>query len=339
MTAKPDEPYAVLLETIGAAWPVDEWRDVNTLVAVSGGADSVALLVAMHTLKQSAGGAGRLIVGHFNHRLRGEQSEADAAWVTELADRLGVGCEQGEAGKPLADAGEAAFRDARYAFLQQAARHTGARFIATAHTADDQAETLFMRLFRGTGIAGLAGIPSRRPLDEATTLVRPMLDVRRRLVLAALSQIDQPFREDPSNRDPQYTRNRVRHETLPLLRQQFGDEIDNAVLRLAEQAADVQAVVNDAAELVRSQAIVVEESHGTIRLSIDRARLAGCRRLVAVEAVRLAWRGVGWPEQAMGRDAWRRVEQLLFEEVGPAEIDLPGGVHAARRGDRVVLAR
>ena len=137
-------------------------------------------------LKKEASGSGTLYVAHLNHALRGSDADADEAWLKALCQRWNVPLELGRANvSEIAvqhgDGLEAAARTARYDFLRQTAERLGARFVATAHTSDDQVETVLHRLVRGTGLAGLAGIPITRPISPSVTLVRPLLDVRRRV--------------------------------------------------------------------------------------------------------------------------------------------------------------
>lgn len=151
---------------LAQSWPPATWRDVTVVIAVSGGADSVALLHGLKALDQ--GGAGELIAAHFDHRLRAESGE-DAAFVRDLAEEIGCRAEIGVASQPTRSAGdglEAAAREARYDFFRETARRLGARFVVTAHTADDQAETVLQRLIRGTGLHGAAGIPRARELMD-----------------------------------------------------------------------------------------------------------------------------------------------------------------------------
>jgi tRNA(Ile)-lysidine synthase len=180
------------------------------VVAVSGGADSTALLLALHQL------GCRLHVAHLDHGLRPESS-ADAEFVRELSERLGLPCtiERRDVA-PYRGARklspEAAAREVRYAFLRETAEREGAGAIFVAHTADDQVETFLLRLIRGAGVAGLGGM---KPKDGQ--LCRPLLDVWRQDLEAFLREQGQEWREDASNRDPAFLRNRVRHELLPLL--------------------------------------------------------------------------------------------------------------------------
>ncbi len=229
---------------LAAAWPPGDWRDVTVVVAVSGGPDSVALLRALASLKGEAGGAGRLVVAHFDHRLR-EDSAADAEFVGALAQQLGLPFEKGEAtaeqlAHPTTDGVEAAVRQWRYAFLQSTAEKVGARYVALGHTADDQVETVLFNLLRGTGLSGLAGMPRARALGSATSLIRPILDARRSEVLEYLHEIGQSYRTDPTNSSAVFTRNRIRNEVLPSLREKFSTDIDQAVVRMAQLAGDAQ---------------------------------------------------------------------------------------------------
>src|SRR5690606_1554508 len=145
-------------------------------------------------------------VAHFNHRLRGEAADADQQWVAQLAQRLGIEFlnERAPTADPLRS--EEAARRARYEFLTQAAGGTGARYVAMGHTADDQIETVLLRIFRGTGLAGLVGIPAIRPLGQVATIVRPMLAIHRHEVEQALQSLGQEYRTDASNAESSFAR-------------------------------------------------------------------------------------------------------------------------------------
>ena len=232
-----------LEEKLAASWPPAAWQDLTLLVAVSGGADSVALLRALTAVQ--GGGSGRIHAAHFNHHLRAAESDADQAFVVELCHGLGIACEVGHTAGSLAEVPgtglEEAARAARYDFFRQAAERLGARYLATAHTADDQAETILHRVIRGTGVAGLAGIARVRSLGPAVSLIRPLLGVRRGEVLAYLEELRQPYRRDSSNDDRRFTRNRLRRELLPLLASQYNAGVVEALLRLGSLAGEAQA--------------------------------------------------------------------------------------------------
>src|SRR5262245_19042753 len=229
-----------LLCKLAAAWPVERWRDVTILAAVSGGADSVALARGLQSL--AGGGESRLILAHFNHPLRGAAPDADEQFVRDLAAQLHLQLIAGNAASDLSASGsgegiEGAARQARYDFLSDAAAQCGARYLATAHTADDQVETVLFNALRGTGLTGLAGIPRLRRLSEATTVVRPLLDVTRAEILDYLQSIVQSYRDDSSNRLEDYTRNRIRLQLLPQLERDYNPRVREALLRIAQIAA------------------------------------------------------------------------------------------------------
>src|SRR5438132_8777665 len=209
------------------------------VVAVSGGPDRVALLRALASLPT----AGRLIVAQLNHQLRGPESDADEAFVRALPESLQPGmelrCERIDVAAQARTEGanvEAVARRVRYDWLARVAKECQARWVATGHTADDQAETVLHRLLRGTGLKGLRGIATRRSLAERVELIRPLLGVTRAAVMEYLREMGQAYRTDSSNADRGYTRNRIRHELLPLLAQQYNPAIAAVLCRLAEQA-------------------------------------------------------------------------------------------------------
>jgi tRNA(Ile)-lysidine synthase len=218
------------------------------LVAVSGGLDSVVLLRLLHALAPKH--RWRLVVAHFNHRLRGRASEADERFVRALATELQLPLVTGRAdvrtrARRRGWSVEMAAREMRHAFLARAARRWRCRVIALAHQADDQVELFFLRLLRGTGVEGLSGMKWRSPSPAAPPLrlVRPLLEVGRR-DLAEYARAQQiRFREDASNASPDMLRNRIRHELLPRLRRRFQPALNQTVLRtMAIAAAEAEAV-------------------------------------------------------------------------------------------------
>ena len=184
-----------------------------------------------------------------NHQLRGGESEADEQFVSTLARELGLQfeCDRLEAAtiKTCSDGIEQAARSQRYLFLTNAAEKFGARYVACAHTADDQIETILHRMIRGTGIAGLAGIPRSRLLSPAVTLIRPLLEVRRTELVDYLALLGQPYREDSSNQDRRFTRNRIRHDLLPHLAEHYNPAVGEALRRLARLAGESQSVIRE----------------------------------------------------------------------------------------------
>lgn len=324
-----------LLVQLEAAWPPARWQRERVVVAVSGGPDSVALLRAMLALR---GGSAGLVVAHFNHQLRGAESDADEAFVRDLAERLGVECEVGRVSEfgaaPPRSAADA--RRLRYPFLADRAARHAARSVAVAHTADDQAETILQRIVRGTGIEGLRGIPPRRRLNEAVMLVRPMLQVTRATVLGYLASLDQPFREDSSNRAQLSTRSRLRYGLLPLLEREYNPRVVEALLRLGEQAAQLHAQLEAQGAAALAECAAARDS----AWEIDCRRLAAYSAPVVRTCLAALWRQSGWPEQAMGQREWKSLHALATGDGRESRRrDFPGAVDAWRDGPILRLQR
>ncbi len=210
-------------------------RESAVLVALSGGADSVALLHLMARLAERDGF--RLEAAHLNHGIRGEEAARDEAFCLELTKKMGIPCEIGHADVPaLAQASgrslETEAREARYAFLEAVMKQRGIGILLTAHHADDQLETVLFRMSRGTGLTGLCGIPSQRPL-AAGMLCRPLLPFGKKEILAYCREAGLPFVTDSTNLQADSSRNRIRLEVVPALERVSGDPQGN-VTRMTE---------------------------------------------------------------------------------------------------------
>jgi len=331
-----------MLTQLSAAWPIEAWRDVTVVVAVSGGADSVSLLCGLNELRlREKAVKGRLIAAHFNHRMR-DTAEHDAEFVQKLADQLDLPCVIGRAEKPLKATGgeglEATARAARYEFLLRAASEHGARYVATAHTADDQAETILHRVIRGTGIAGLAGIQRTRPLSEAVTLIRPLLEVSRSEVVAYLSERQQTFCLDESNEDPSFTRNRIRHALLPQLASQYNPNVREALLRLGQLAGDAQQVIEICARVGFDRDVHFKSADEVL---VDGSKLKDHPIHLVREVLVQIWKNQQWPLQQMGLDQWTSLAELV---IAPAtakarSLNLPGPIRASKEAEQVTLFR
>jgi tRNA(Ile)-lysidine synthase len=348
MSPSPPHRFEVCFED---AWPALSWCNTHVVLAVSGGADSVAMLRAAVTVKERRGGEGRLFAAHLNHGMRGDEADADAAWLKALCAKLGIPIEVGTSDVAAiadreCDGWEAAARAARYDFLRRTAEGLGARFVAVAHTADDQVETVLHRIIRGTGIAGLAGMHSVRPLSPSVALVRPMLAMRRHDLLDYLKALGQEYRIDATNEDRRFTRNRLRHELLPALREYYNADVDAAVLRLSAQAGESQQHIEAAATQLASDCVVWDVAgqfaNGVRRVAevrIDCQRLANQPELIVREICKIAWTEAGWPLQAMGFDEWQQLAAQVRDDSDSPAVCLPGGVRAQRAGQQLVLRR
>lgn len=278
----------------------------KVIAAVSGGADSVAMLFALYLLRDELGIT--LEAAHFNHHLRGAESDRDEAFVTDFCGRYDIPLHLGSGRIVPGKKGlEAAARDARYAFLR---RLPGK--IATAHTADDNAETVLMRLIRGTGLKGLGAIA-----PVSGNVIRPMLTVTRDDVEAFLEEYALPHVEDSSNETDDFLRNRIRHSILPLMRAEnprIGENLSAMALLLREDESCLQSMLPEQTSDV-SQLKAMEPA----------LRRRALERFLKAQGVRE-------PEQIHILQA----EQLLYHWSPSAAMQFPGGVTIGRQYDRLV---
>lgn len=276
--------------------------------AVSGGADSMALLFAMYLLAPKLGI--RLSAAHFNHHLRGAESDRDAAFVREFCAGYHIPLLTGEKNVSAGKKGlEAAAREARYAFFD-----TLPGKIATAHTANDNAETVLMHMVRGTGLKGLGAIAPVRG-----NLIRPMLSVTRDEVMAFLEEYHIPYVEDSSNHGDDFLRNRLRHYVMPLLKQEnprFAENMSAMALRLREDEAVLQKLSDEDNHTDIYELRQMPDAYRTRQLT---AFLKSC--------------GVREPEA----EHIRLAESLVFSEKPSARASLPNGVVICRNYDRLEL--
>ena len=288
----------------------------SVVVAVSGGLDSMTLL---HLLR-FGGAAPPLPVhaAHLDHRMRAE-SGADAEWLAGVCEEWRVEFHLRTAPGPVRT--EAEGRELRYAFFAEVAREVGVGTVAmTAHTADDQAETVLFRIARGSGPRGLAGIlPGRSP-----SLVRPLLPFRRRELEAYAAAHGVPHREDPSNRDPRWTRNRLRHEILPALEAAVPGAA-GALVALAETSRAESAALDILLD-VRIETLAEPPSGPSsppAGLTFGREALAALPRPVLAVLLRRAAARLG---SRPGRAATADLLRFVRESPGGRRVTLAGGV-------------
>ena len=312
------------------------------LVALSGGPDSVALTLLLRELEER----GELVlagIGHLNHALRADAPE-DEDFCRELASRLGVTFHSATVdvrarARELRTSLEDAGRSARYEFLAAAAAAAGAQAIATGHTLDDQAETFLLRLIRGAGPRGLAGI-----FPVSGRVVRPLIETRREDLKAYLADCGQPYREDASNRDVTIPRNRIRHELIPLLERDYSPNIVEVLAREAAIArADEdylqQKAIDSAETIVLTNSGDENEPRSQTRIDVE--ALNALHPAVASRVAQRVLAAVS--DRFIGFD---HVQRFLAFARGdaegkgrpPAEVSLPG-VQARRQGSRVGLVR
>ncbi|MFN3167683.1 MAG: tRNA lysidine(34) synthetase TilS [Phycisphaeraceae bacterium] len=295
----------------------------TVIIACSGGADSVALVRAVALLAERRRWRLWPVVAHVQHHLRGEAAEADAAFVSQLAGQLGLGYERRDI-RPSDEVGnlEASARRLRYQALAEVALARRAGFVATAHHADDQLETMLMRLIRGTGVRGLRGIAWRRRLrtgDERAKVyaVRPMLEATREQVREFLDTLDQPWREDATNRDTTRTRARLRNDIVPLIKAIRADAPGKAVA-LGEQFRDLHQLVEQQVEAV---------SQGDTLDAIARREARGLNKIVLTQWLRRALIHAGVEADRVPGHALRPVIDAVRDHVGGTRsFDFANGV-------------
>ncbi len=341
-------PYTMTIQSpttipdrIASQWPPEVWRQVNVVLAISGGADSVALLLAVDQLRKSCRGDGQLIVAHVNHHFRNTESDRDARWVGQLASRLGLRFELRDASPPEGPHSgrglEGRMRQQRYDWLAQVAREAGARWLVTAHHANDQAETVLFRMLRGTGVDGLAGIPRTRVIGGGITLCRPMLDITRPQIEAWLNDQNQSWCVDQTNLDTSFSRNRIRHEIMPQLQHVVSVDVVQSLCELARSASEVRQLLDRLAGPVLDNHFEFAPNGFTINVG-DEA-IDPC---IWGHAIRLAWKRAGWPRQEMSRDRWNRLLDVLIgcgRGRETAAFDMPGQVHVQATAGQMQLAR
>ncbi|MGL4942488.1 MAG: tRNA lysidine(34) synthetase TilS [Thermoguttaceae bacterium] len=307
----------------------------GVVLAVSGGADSTALAHLVCDNVVAGERANCVAIAHFNHALRGSESDGDAEFVQNLAASLGVRCViERFAGNTTHrdDSGsiESTLRTTRYTFLKNTAETFGFRYVATAHTRDDQVETILHRIVRGTGIAGLSAMGRTRQLSDAVTLVRPLLGVARKTLRDYIAQIGLPFREDSSNADEQFTRNRLRNIVLPILRRE-NPAVDTALVRLAEHAAAQQKLIDDlVCNLVDRATITTSPSEIVLKTELLRATSP----FLVGEMFRQLWNQQSWRLRAMGASQWQRLVTLVATG---GTLTLPDGVCACVNDETTTL--
>jgi tRNA(Ile)-lysidine synthase len=308
------------------------------LAAVSGGPDSLALLRALHITCPSDT---PVFAAHLNHQLRGEESDADQAFVEDFCKTHGLTLylHSADVREQAAASGanlEATARRVRYGWLAEVAELVGAGWIATGHSADDQAETVLHHLFRGTGLRGLRGTAARRPIGPGIDLVRPLLKVTRAEITDFLQSEQLVAREDSTNQSLRYTRNRIRHELIPYLQGYFNGEIVAVLSRLAEQAeAWFQAEEESARRLLEE----AEKPRAGTVVVLDAARLAAASRNQVRELFHFLWEREAWSLGDMTFAHWDRLADLIFNDHQPNHtLDLPARLRAERR-DSILLIR
>ena len=298
----------------------------------------MALLRSLVSL--AAGSRTVVVAAHFNHGWRGPQSDEDQKFVERLCRQLSLQCELGAASKTGTPdtRTETAARETRHQFLCEVGTAVGARYVATGHTADDQVETVLHRILRGTGLAGLGGIPRTRPLNAGLTLMRPLLTMRRSEVLTYLRELGQNFCEDATNQERKYTRNRIRHELIPSLASDYNPNVAEAILRLAALAGEAQGLLDPMAEKLYDRSLEGRDLQGvTLQLAVLQA--APC--YLVREMLIAIWKDFAWPLRQMSNEKWDQLAALALggQAAHGQRLTLPGRIRAERASPQLRIWR
>jgi len=325
-----------------------EWRklklpvsNATLVVAVSGGADSTAMLMALEELTNSGKLSLPLVVAHLDHGLRPE-SKKDARWVSQLAKSLGFVPVIGRAKvAELASANsenlEQAARQARYEFLERTAKKRHADFILSAHTMDDQAETVLLRLMRGSAGAGLGGMEATRPITKGSRilLVRPLLWARRSQTEDYCRQRKAEYLNDEMNQDERFARVKVRKQLLPVMKS-FNNKIVEALSRTASLLREDGALLHSDSGALLEQALEnspkdVETRPASLNVKVLAAAPAALRR----RAIR-QWISNGRGDsRRIEMVHLKAVEKLLEGDAGGRTVELPSGSKVIRKRGRL----
>jgi len=293
------------------------------VVAVSGGPDSMALLHLLHSV--SGRQQLKLVIAHVNHGYRPEESAVEQAAVEQYAAQLQLPFETVQLSMPTYIEennlnSQVAAREKRYEFLHQVAARYGANSIALAHHADDQAETVMMRLIRGAGLTGLSGIPSKRN-DKTVSLIRPLLRMNKTDIIEYCHQEQVPYYIDSSNLERHYFRNQVRLDVLPYLTQ-YNPQLSTSLQRIAEVAGEEDDWMQQQAQKAFEKLVIVKDDQYVMRADqLSELHVALQRRLIKLI--------LSYLSKESDSFSFERIEsmRMLAASDGPSTIRLDAGLH------------
>ncbi len=307
----------------------------GVVVGVSGGPDSVALLTVLAELAPSMGFS--LNTAHVDHGLRPESGD-DALFVRDICLDLGVPAHLQSAdveavAKSAGISIEEAGRRVRYEFFDHVLAHTGASLVATAHHRDDVVETFLLRVFRGSSITGLSGIPAVRG-----RIIRPLIEVGRGDVLAFLRGRALPFRTDPTNLEDTTDRNFVRNRVIPVIKERFPN-FDGPLVRTIGLVAQEQAFIDEQATAFCAESAMMLQREGVPFYELDVERLRSAPEVISARVLRSLLYALAGPNIRVTARHIRAVLSILDSRNPFAEVALPGGLVAARQYTKLLITK
>lgn len=303
-------------------------KNDGILVCVSGGPDSMALLSVLLNLKEEL--QTKLTVLHLDHMLRGRSSRADANFVKKICAKLRIpfiteSCDVKAYAKSNKMSIEEAAREIRYSFYKRAAEKVNANKVATGHTADDQAETVLMRLIKGTGSRGLSGIPYKRKLGSAW-VIRPLLEVERKEIVKYLEKHKIPSRTDATNFEASYLRNKIRHVLLPILEKEYNPKIKESLNIIAQNMGGEFEYLSGIARRTLGRIAVIKPSLIRIKIKDLLREHAALRPLIVRQAIHLLKENLN----RITHRHWQEIDSMLFA-VDQRSVDLPEGIRVVKK--------
>ncbi|MBI4436157.1 MAG: tRNA lysidine(34) synthetase TilS [Candidatus Omnitrophica bacterium] len=293
----------------------------RVVVGISGGCDSVFLLYCLKRNREKWHLT--LTAAHYNHCMRGQESDEDERFVAAFCKKLNIPLVVGRWDRPgNGKISEEKARDARYQFFEKVCRSVAAKKIALAHTFDDDAETILFRLLRGSGLSGLRGIPYERELGSCR-IIRPLKDVSREEIQAYLQKEKIPWREDSSNLDRSYRRNRIRHELLPLLAKEYNPHIKEILVHLGRNLSEDYEYLRKEAGCAFEEALLTSKKDQVV---LRRKTFSKFPVAIQKELFRKTLRELGAGMDKVGYSDWKSVAGLLdrkhFRTSLPDALDL-----------------
>ncbi|MDR3109706.1 MAG: tRNA lysidine(34) synthetase TilS [Planctomycetaceae bacterium] len=310
------------------------------VLAVSGGADSVAMFSIVTEFASRQNQKSRVLVAHLNHALRGKESDDDEQFVIELAKKHGLRVITGrltdrETERDESGSLESTLRQHRYNFLQKTAEQNAFRYVLTAHTANDQVETVLHRILRGTGLRGLGGIEEYRKLSDAVVVVRPMLEITTSEIREYLKTVNQTYRTDSSNSGDKFTRNKIRGTLLPLIREMINPQTDHAILRLTKQAQQAESIIETLIDKLEEKCIVYEQKQTKIKIE----NLTQEPEELIIRLFQRIWQKRNWQERQMGTQQWQSLKNFVKQKEKNKRIILPNQVAVEYCGDMLMIEK
>ncbi len=329
---------------------IDKYRMIEdgdvVLVGVSGGIDSITLLYSLYFSRDSL--KCNLVAAHVNHGLRGEQSDREAEFVRKIADELKLPSviEKIDVLGYMAEKGlskQVAARELRYAFFERTARQYSANKIALGHTADDQAETVLMRMMRGSGARGIAGI---KPVRDGK-IIRPLIEIKRDEIIEFVKEKGLKFVEDPSNLEPYYLRNKIRLELIPLLKKEYNPNIIETLREAAEIIGDEDEFLESYCSTILSDIILSppsplppqggEENGVEYFIEIDTLKLKDFHIAIQRRIIRIALRIIKGDLLKISAVHVEDILNSINKGISGKSLNLPDGIQAIYEYDKLKI--